>query len=61
MRHQAIASAAQEGEPGVIAKSQKYIPSTQLSTDIQPKVVLVVSGSTSYFIIFVFILNTLQI
>lgn len=51
MRHQNIASAVHEGEPCVMARSQKYIPSRKLSTDIQPMVVLVVSGFTSYFLI----------
>ena len=52
-RHKTMASANHEGEPCLMAKSQKYIPNRKLSTEIKPIAVLVVLGFTSYFIIFV--------
>ena len=48
IRHHIIASAAHDGEPGVIAKSQKPAPSIKLSKEMHPVVVLVASGSTLY-------------
>ena len=48
IRHHIIASAAHDGEPGVIARSQKPAPSIKLSKEMHPVVVLVASGSTLY-------------
>ena len=58
IRHHIIASAAHDGEPGVIARSQKPAPSIKLSKEMHPVVVLVASGSTLYSFITIAIKKT---